>query len=360
MRLLAFLLFCLAVSSSAQEIVRLDEELETIRAANGVPALAAVAIVDGERRAFGAVGTRRAGEDDPVTIADKFHLGSDTKSMTATVAAALVEDGLISWESTIGEVLERYDMDEGYRSVTLAQLLSNRGGFPGDVPPDIWAEAWDGTDKPERSRKQFVESMLEVPPAYPPGQGEQYSNAGFTVAGHLLEVVTRKSWEELMEERLFQPLGMESAGFGGQARDSRNPQPWGHKGDGTPVPPGPGDDNPSAIGPAGTVHCSLPDLALYVKMHLLRETGTVLKEAESYDVLHTALDPDHGYAKGWLVTERSWGGTVLTHNGSNTMNYCTIWFSPEKKFAGIAASNAGNADKACDEAVAMMIGKFLE
>lgn len=357
--LLSLMLFGSWLSpAGAKNRVVLDEALEEIREEHKVPALVAVAIVDGEPQAYGAAGVRRRGEDDKVTIGDKFHIGSDTKSMTATLAAALIEAGELSWDSTIGEVLPRYDMREEYRGATLRQLLSNRGGIPGDVPEAIWSAAWEGTNSPEKSRKGFVRAMLEVPPAYPPGEGSAYSNAGFTIAGHMLEVATGSSWEKLMEKHLFKPLGMDSAGFGGPARD-RKPQPWGHKPDGTPVPPGPGDDNPSAIGPAGTVHCSLPDLAKYVRMHTLRETGPVLKESKSFEILHEALDKEQGYAKGWQITRRDWGGTVLTHNGSNTMNFCVIWFSPEKKFAGIAASNQGKADAACDAAVAMMIEKFL-
>jgi hypothetical protein len=62
---------------------------------------------------------------------------------------------------------------------------------------------------------------------------------------------------------------------------------------------------------------------------------------------------------GWLVTERPWGGgRVLTHAGSNTMNYAVAWLAPRRDFAVLAATNLGGnkAASACDEAAAALIG----
>ena len=69
-----------------------------------LPALAAAVVRNGELIASGAVGTRRAGTNSPVTIDDRFHIGSDTKAMTALIAATLVEEGRIRWTSSVSEV----------------------------------------------------------------------------------------------------------------------------------------------------------------------------------------------------------------------------------------------------------------
>ena len=78
--------------------------LEQIRAAHHVPALAAAAVDEGQIVALGVTGLRRAGCEEPVMRDDRWHLGSCTKSMTASVAAMLVEDGFLQWDITIGEV----------------------------------------------------------------------------------------------------------------------------------------------------------------------------------------------------------------------------------------------------------------
>jgi CubicO group peptidase (beta-lactamase class C family) len=159
---------------------------------------------------------------------------------------------------------------------------------------------------------------------------------------------------------------MKSAGFGAPGGKKSLSQPRGHTTDGKPVEPGPAADNPVAIGPAGTVHCSIGDWAKYVALHLRGEKkdGKLLR-AESFKKLHTpAKSPptDTQYALGWIVAERPWGGgRVLTHAGSNSMWYAVTWIAPERDFAVLVACNQGgeSATQACDEAVAAMIENHL-
>ena len=114
--------------------------LEKIRDEHDVPALAAAVMDEGKLVAFGASGMRSAGRVLAVAPEDKWHLGSCTKSMTASVAAMLVEDGLIRWNTTIGEIFpdEIEEMAHAWRDVTLEQLLVHRGGAPHEPPKDIY------------------------------------------------------------------------------------------------------------------------------------------------------------------------------------------------------------------------------
>ena len=81
--------------------ISLDPILQPYLERYDLPALAAAVVKNGEIIASGAVGTRRAGTNNPVTINDRFHIGSDTKAMTALIAAMLVEGGKIRWTSTV-------------------------------------------------------------------------------------------------------------------------------------------------------------------------------------------------------------------------------------------------------------------
>src|SRR4029453_16894254 len=139
----------------------------------------------------------------------------------------------------------------------------------------------------------------------------------------MAERVTGQSWEALIQELLFQPLGITSAGFGGTGTPGQLDQPWPHRADGTATPNnGPSVDNPPVMAAAGTVHSTLTDWARYIADQLRgARGGSALLGSEAYWTLHT---PPFGgdYALGWGVRERSWGGGhVLTHSGSNTMNY---------------------------------------
>ena len=358
-----------AFASSAQTgktDANVSEMLETIRSKHKLPSLAVALVVDGRIVATDAVGVRRHGVAANVTAQDKFHIGSVTKSMTATVAAMLVERGKISWTTTIAESFPEFvsEVHPDYRGATLEQLLANRGGVPGKPPSVLWMKAWQAKGTPAEQRLAFIKGILEREPEAKPGTKTIYSNQGYTIAGVMLEKASGKTWEELMRTMLFEPLGMTSAGFGAPASVGQVDQPWGHTKSGAsikPVPPGPGADNPAAISPAGAVHCSLGDLAKYAAFHMAGERGaSKLLKADTLKKLHTPAGDD--YALGWGVSERKWaGGRTLSHSGSNTMFYVVVWMAPEKNCAVIIASNIGVNDAAagCDEAAGKLIKQFF-
>ena len=341
-----------------------SEMLEAVRLKHEFPALAAAVVVDGKLVTANAVGFRKRGGPEAVTVNDKFHLGSVTKSMTSTIAAMLVEQGKIEWTTTIGDSFDDHgaEIHADYRDVTLEQLLAHRGGAPGNAPRDLWSQAWRASGPPHKQRMEFVKGLLARKPETKPGTKKAYSNQGYAIAGVMLENATGEAWEDLMRSMLFEPLGMSTAGFGAPATVGEVDQPWGHSKKPltgiTPVPPGPRADNPPAIGPAGTVHCSLPDLAKYVMFHLSGEQGTSeLLRAESFKKLHTSAGDE--YALGWSVLERPWaGGRALMHNGSNTMFYVVVWMAPDRNSAVIVATNAGGSNVSfygCDEVAGNLI-----
>ena len=343
--------------------------LEMQRARFKLPALAAAVVRGNQTIAIGATGFRRQGGVEKVTLEDKFHIGSCTKSMTGTLAAMMVEEGGIRWDQTVADVFPAMapSMHPDFRGATLELLCANRGGAPNTLDADgLWGRLWRGNTRPPgEQRLELLRGVLTKPPAAKPGTTNIYSNAGVAIAGAMLETVAGKPWEDLIQEKLFRPLGMKSAGFGAPATVGQVNQPWGHIREGgqwKPIPPGPGADNPAAIGPAGTVHCSIGDLAKYVALHLDGENGRArLLKPESFKKLHTP-PPGQDYALGWFVTRRPWGGgTVLNHNGSNTMFYTIIWIAPKKDFAFIVCTNVGGdeAAKDCDEVVGQLIQKFL-
>ncbi len=375
--------------------------LEPLRAKAGLPALAGVVMRGSELVAAGAVGIRAVGSPETVTIDDQFHLGSCTKSMTATMIARLVDQGTMRWDMTIGDVFpdERSRFHPAFTAVRLDQLLTNRGGVPGEVNPQLWAQLWKRHGTPTEQRMQLVQGLLGgVPPMEPvaePGSKFVYSNSGFAIAGAMAERMTGEAWEALMQRMIFEPLSMSSAGFGAPgSKDMPNliDEPRGHRpversgeksganaarrGALEAVPPGPLADNPPAIGPAGIVHASLPDWGKYISLHLLAERedpeSYKLVSKESFVKLHQAITGEgvavkpsetDGYAMGWGVSTRPWAdGRVLTHNGSNTMWYCVVWIAPKKNFAVLVATNAATAaaSPACDQAASALIQDQLK
>jgi CubicO group peptidase (beta-lactamase class C family) len=328
---------------------------------HNLPALAVVVVKDGAICDRAAAGVRKWGDPTPVTTNDIFHIGSCTKSMTATLTAMLIEEGKLKWDTTIAEVFPELvgKMDKQYETVTVEQLLHHRGGVPGDPPPAAWKRAWEEKGTPTEQRREFIAAVLAQPPAAAPGTKMIYSNQGYAIIGFMLEKITGQDYETLITEKLFQPLHMDTAGFGPPGTPDKIDQPWGHLRKlfmTIPVQA----DNPPAIASAGRVHCSLDDLARYAMFHLQPATNGWLKP-DTLARLHT---PTTGgdYACGWVVLQRDWaGGTTLMHNGSNTMWYIVMWLAPKKNFAVIAATNiAGpDAEQGCDDACVAMIHKWL-
>ncbi len=350
----------------------LAEAIDGIRQLAGIPGMAAAVLQGGSVVKLVATGVRKLGDQTPLQTTDRFHLGSDTKAMTATLAALLVEDGLLSWDLTLAEAFPPLlaKMHPDYHDVTLEQLLAHRAGTYTALPahPDIWGPLWQ-QDKPVvEQRAWFVEQVLTSAPELPPNTAYAYSNAGYMIAGAIIEAKTGKSWEALMQQRLFDPLKMASCGFGPAGQAGAVTEPWGHRKDGdklVPVEPGPGADNPPALGPAGTVHCSLADWAKFVAIHVSGARGADnLLPASVYALLHQPRSPDpNPYALGWFVLPRPWaGGNALHHVGSNTMNLANVWAAPAKDTALLVVANCGHdwGLKASDDVVAKLIETYIK
>lgn len=340
--------------------------LRPVYVTNKVPGLAGAVVNSGRIVARGSVGFRKAASGVPITSRDRFHLGSCAKAMTATVLAMLVEEGKLSWDSTVPETLSDAvpAIHPAWRATRLDMLLTHTGGAPNDLRKDgLWGRLWRFTGEPTEHRIALAEGVLRNAPEAPPGSKYIYSNAGYALAGLMAETVTGKAWEELVAERLFKPLGMDSAGFGAPGANGTFEQPWGHTEDGKPVEPGPNADNPPCIAPAGTVHATLDDWAKFVTLHIDAERGNPrLLSAASFEILHTPKKARPLYAMGWGIHSRPWAnGPVFTHNGSNTMWYCVVWMAPGIDLAVLVACNQGGeaAEKACESAAWALVEDHL-
>jgi D-alanyl-D-alanine carboxypeptidase len=340
----------------------LEQELEHVRQAHGLPALSALVMRDGQVVSVAAAGVRKLGDGTRVTVDDRWHLGSNAKAMTATLAGMLVDEKRLAWTSTVGEVFSSWkDLDPQFAKVTLEMLLAHRAGAPAALSPPAWARMWAARDQ-NAERTRTVHALLTGPPGK---VGEfLYSNFGYLVAGVMIEQITGQPWEAVIRKRLFQPLGMTSCGFGAPASPGKIDQPWAHRGEGAttaPVAPGPKSDNPPSLGPAGTVHCGLRDWAKFAQMHLDGARGkATLVSAATMTRLHAAL-PGGDYALGWLVNQPD-GNMVLTHDGSNTMFLARIWLMPAKNTGFLVATNAAGdeATGAAGQMVAYLRARYLK
>jgi len=356
-----------AAAEKAPKVVQagVDDILRRYSMPGGVAAI----VENGKLSLKVASGVRKQGDAAAFTINDKVHIGSCTKAMTATLVGILIDEGKLTWDTKITDVFPEFaeQLHEDYRPVTISQLLSHYGGVPANV-------AWRDLGESESLQHQRMNMMRQVffqKPHHAPGKTYLYSNVGFVAAGAMLEKITGETWEDLISKHLFEPLDIKTAGFGPPSTHGANDQPWGHvikDAQQSPLQ----IDNAPVLGPAGTVHMTVEDWARFASLHLgtLKQKKSLLKQ-ETLAHLQTPLhqfDPQivpeaNPYGFGWISTERPWGaGKVLTHTGSNTTWFATIWMAPNKNAAFIAVVNSGapDAGKACDEMAAGMIRYWSE
>jgi CubicO group peptidase (beta-lactamase class C family) len=332
----------------AKEWKDLADLLEQVRAKTGAPAIAAAIVRRGKVTDLAVVGERWVGSGQPVERHDTFHIGSVTKSMTATMVGALVEKELLSWDLTIGDILVGVEMRDEYRDVTVEQLLQHRSGLPGytNIGEEEEKRLAALPGSPTRQREAFVAEVLMKEPVAAPGTEMNYSNAGYCVVALMAEKVSSRSWEELMRTHLFDVTGMKQAGFGWPATPEHPNQPRGHYQEGDKLRPqkfGEYQLGPF-IAPAGDVHCSIDDLATYAILHLQGLAGhDKVFLAETIQKLHTApptVPGEMAYAAGWAIVESPEVGEVHVHSGSAGTFMATIELYPELESAVVLATNS--------------------
>ena len=321
----------------------LNAELEEVLSKYDIPAATAMFMHEGEVLETGAVGKRDIGLTKIVTERDKWHIGSITKSFTSTLAAVLVENGLIHWDSTIIEVFPELhgQIRQDFELVTLEELLSHTSGIT-TQSSDMAQSVTNSYELITTQRLEFSKLALNVAPATTRGN-YAYSNAGYIIAGAMLEKTAESDWESLMQKHIFTPLQMTDSGFGPAGSSSNNDQPVGHVPDDGQWFPIPSDselaDNPPVFGPAGTIHTTLSDMSSYLSLHLYGANGkrpTAIVSPDSFSRLHAPAS-DSGYSLGWNVSN-----SALSHIGSNERWIAQIIVVPDLEIALFIAINAAD------------------
>jgi CubicO group peptidase (beta-lactamase class C family) len=352
----ALALLIAPAAAAAQPDARLAALLEAARRDIGAPGIAAAVWRDGGIVAELAAGERALGSGVAVLPSDPFHLGSITKPFTAVLAARLVERGILSWDDTIEERLgAAIDVGEPYRRVTLAQLLSHRGGLAAQPHPE---EAGRLVRVRGLAARHLAVAglMMSLPPSGTPGRTYLYSNFSYVVAAAMIEQATGRPYEALLREEVLEPLALASAGFGAPGSTGSLDTPRGHFASGFalsgPVPPNsPHADNSDFLRPAGGLHMSMADLARFGADQLLgaRGRGALLTRA-GYRFLHAPAAA--GYATGWGVGP---GGT-LHHDGTNLRWFALLRVLPSDNMAIAVATNfAGD-----EERTSRLVWRFSE
>lgn len=336
----------LSATTKVEKVQRVNDIVDAVLKNHPVPALAGGIVTSDGLVAFGYSGIRVKNAKSKVELNDKWLLNSCTKSITATMIAALVEDEKLSWETTIKQIFGADAVHPELRDVTLHELLGHRSGLQRDFSIGSAQEEQNSGEKIIILRGIFAKQLLSKEPEFERGTYE-YSNAGYVIAGHMAEKVTKKSWEYLVKKYVFRPLGMTRSGFGKppHGRSSYPHNAVGHS-DYDPVKGEPifEDINMPTYGPAGWTHSTIKDWSKFVQEHLKGLNGkkTKILTNELFEKLHTPLPGDgDSYALGWGIGNPK---TNHEHGGDNHRWNTLMRLNPANDVAFIAATNIGHQE----------------
>jgi CubicO group peptidase (beta-lactamase class C family) len=304
-----------------------------------VPGVAVGILHEGREHTAG-FGVTNVDYPAPVLPETLFQIGSITKTVTATAIMRLVEAGTLDLDTPIRRYLPDLALaDESVAAgVALRHLLTHTAGWEGDFALTL------NTGRGDDALARFIARLPESEQLTPLGTIWSYNNAGFYLAGRVIEAVTGKPYEAAAKELVLAPLGMTHAYFfpeevmlrsfavghnvvGDRAEVAR---PW-------PIP-----RNANA---AGGITTTVGDLLRYARFELGDGTaagGTPVLSRAALDLMQTpAVAANEGRHVGlaWFIEEID-GVRVLGHGGGTIGQISTLQFAPSRGFALVILTNA--------------------
>ena len=330
-----------ASASDAAALQGFDAEVEATMHALNVPGVAIGVIRDGQVVLARGYGLRDIGKPEAVDAATVFAIGSMSKSFTTAVMATQVDEGKLDWNRPVRDYLPNFRLYDPIATelATPRGLVSDRTGLPRHdfIRMSTYVD-----------RAEVVRRLRYMPPSKTFREGYQYNNLMYVTAGYLSGVIAGSTWEDLVRERIFQPLGMtrSNTSVKDSARIDNHAMPHVLK-DGKPVVTAFYDYQRFGIGPNGAVNSTVDDVLKYLRMHIdhgRAADGRQVISAAQVDELFkpvTVSGPDTSYALAWERGQRH-GATYVAHGGAITGFTSQMIVFPDRKTGIVVLNNLGS------------------
>jgi CubicO group peptidase (beta-lactamase class C family) len=304
-----------------------------------VPGVAMGIVYEGRTttRGFGVTSLE---DPRPITSGTVFPIASISKTFASTAIMRLVEQQRVDLRAPVRTYLPDFRVEDEAvsREVTVWHLLTHTGGWEGQIAPP---------DRGDESLARFLDQMRTNMQLAPPGAAWSYNNAGFSVAGRLLEVVTGKTIGAALGDLVFKPLRLTRTVT--SAREMMTyPFALGHAGGGGAAPAIVRPFAYSTSVTAGGVSTSVDDLLAYARFHLGNGDpagGNALLTRATLELMRTpqlqkqGTDDEMGI--GWHV--RTVGGVrTAAHGGTLNGHVLLLELVPDRQFAIAVLTNTSN------------------
>jgi len=332
-------------ASTAVDAGHWRERLTALLAQHGVPGAALGILANGAITdvAAGLLSVRTLVDATPDSL---FQIGSISKVWTTTLVMQLVDEGTLTLDTPVAEIIEDFAVvdAEVARTVTVRHLLTHSSGIDGDVFTD--------TGRGDDCVQRYVEKMREIGQNHPLGATFSYCNSGFILAGRIVEVLTGKTWDGALHERIISPLGLTATvTLPEEALLFR--AAVGHVGEpGERPTPAPVWVLPRSAGPAGLITARVHDLLVFAATHLaggVAPNGTrILSEESTEAMMQWEVDlPDpttlgDSWGLGWI--RFGWDGhRLIGHDGGTIGQAAFLRVLPGADVAVALLTNGGDA-----------------
>lgn len=297
------------------------------------------------------VGKNKAVKGVPLSKQSKFQIASCTKSFTALLVAIMVSEGKLTWDTRVEEVFNKIDIHSVNKEITVLELLSHTSGFAqfwtdeevfkiDSIIPNLRGNFLE-------QRKSFVEWNLVQAPAFERG-AYHYSNGGYVIIAAMLERILGIPYENLIHERIFEPLNLSSAEFGYAFLKDKN-QLFRHmhrdeSGKGIPLQPG--ERIPSKLfNPCGFISINIHDFAEYLRFCIEIQDGnnTLINRDVAGKIFKNHFTQANGVGTGlgWQIIEIN-GIKTFGHTGSDKTVRAAMAINPRAKTGVVFATNIGD------------------
>jgi CubicO group peptidase (beta-lactamase class C family) len=316
---------------------------------------AALGIWSDGQKILAAHGVLNAATQVPVTTDSVFQVGSITKLWTATMIMQLVDEGLLSLDTTVSEVLPgaRLGTADVGGQVTVRHLLTHTSGIDGDVFTD--------TDRGDDCVERYVGLLAEVPSVFTPGATYSYCNSGYVLLGRIIEVIDEQCWDESLRDRLTGPLAATQTVTLPEEAILRRAA-VGHQRCGTPVHVW---GLPRSIGPAGLITATPGDLLTFARLHLaggitadgkrlLSETAVTAMQSACAAIAEFSA-PGSSIGLGWRLSR--WGNrTIVGHDGDTIGQSAYLRIDREAGIAACLLTNSAESETLYREVFSEVFG----
>jgi CubicO group peptidase (beta-lactamase class C family) len=327
-------------------LIDFDQYAAKARADWKIPGMAIGIVQDGKLIFAKGFGSKTVGSNNPVTEKTIFQIGSTSKAFTATLAAMLVDEGKVKWEDKVVTHMPGFLMYDPWvtREFQIVDLMAQHSGMPGYAADTLYFLGFD--------RLYIKQAIRNIKPVTSFRANYAYQNGLWLVASDIIEKYAGLTWEQALQERIFDPLGMSDSSADKQSFLKAKNVSSLHAAEGDKVVALPKNweflDWSYIAGPAGAINSNIADMAKWLtfQMNNGKVNGKQLLSEANMQVVHSPktivslggeVHKNIFYCLGWLYMEHS-PYPIIWHNGGTLMK-TMIAYVPEQKIGIVILSN---------------------